>query len=151
MFGCAGEPACGSLDPALSADSAPADFTLAVTVAGPAAPSDAPVPRSRHAARYVMEADWVLRAAVGQSAGENTFPAQTRQLTAKQVDRLWQDLRDSGLLENPSPAAGQADAVYTIYYVAGGCRGTIRLDRENRSGASRLVDDLAALAWVADR
>jgi hypothetical protein len=96
-----------------------------------------------------MEADWILRAAMGAGVSDETFPPRTRQLTAPQVLRLWQDLRDSGLVDETPEAAG-TDLVYTIYFAGGGVRRALKLDRDSYPGAQRLVDDMAALAWVQE-
>jgi hypothetical protein len=138
-------------------DHAPSDFTLELTVYAPPPVGDnaRTLPTSRPA-RYVMEADGVLRVAVGGGVNEKTFPDQTRQLTAAEVDRLWQDLRDSGLLdaEHPSRVSSAAgigppghDTVYVLSYSAAGRRGTLVV-RPSESGARRLVDRLTRLAWI---
>jgi hypothetical protein len=134
----------------LSADDPPADFTLAVTVRSRPGSDPAHLNPSHRPARYVMEADWILRAAIGPGASEDTFPPRTRQLSFEQVRRLWRDLRDSGLLEEPALSPVEAELVYTLHYSADGSGRTLRLDGANFAGAERLVGDLAALAWVTD-
>jgi hypothetical protein len=138
------------LSPALAADTPPPDFTLAVTVHAQPGTDTATLPRSRRPAQYVMEADWVLRVALGTGAGEEKFPARTRQLSAGQAQRLWQDLRDSGLLEESPGPTTRPNAFYTIHYVADGMRRTLHLDSGSISSVQRLVDDLGALAWVPE-
>lgn len=64
------------------------------------AASAAPAPKP---ARYVMDADWILRAGVGLGAREDYFPYQARQLNAAQVQRLWERLVASGLLAPDHP------------------------------------------------
>jgi hypothetical protein len=155
----------------------PEDFTLAVTVLGPgrgpspvvkggdgkgdeevAAPQ---LPRSLRPGRYIVEADGALRAALGPGAEATTFPAQTRQLSPRQVDLLWRLVRDSGLLdatnpgriEGPDEALRSPDRTTALFYVAyAGQRVTVRtlLDRsgEDALAAERVVDRLAEWAWV---
>ena len=122
------------------------------------------LPRSLRPARYVIEADSCLRAAVGPDADATTFPARTRQLTAAEVDGLWRQLRDSGLLdpaspariEGPEPAAkaagGSTRPTALVYASFGDYRTTARvvLDRGGTEAldAERIVDRLAALAGV---
>jgi hypothetical protein len=156
--GCAGGKRA-ELAAALKGDEPPADFSLAVTVhgdvggaagAGGGAPAATGQPGSV-SARYVMEADWVLRAATGAGVSETTFPAQTRQLTHDQVQRLWWELRDSGLLEGGGARAGErGERGAVISYSVAGVRRTIRPLAADRPPVSRIVDRLAELAWVKE-
>jgi hypothetical protein len=110
-----------------------------------------------------MEADWVLRAAVGPRVSQETFPARTRQLTHDQVQRLWWDLRDAGVMGRDGAGAAGGDgggsagastargderieAVYVVSYTASGVRRAVPVVAE--PGARRLAERLSGLAWV---
>jgi hypothetical protein len=143
----------------------PPDFALAATVYAPA-PTDAaapPPPRPLRPARYVLEPDLVLHAAIGDGLDETTFPPQTRRLQQRHADRLWRLVRDSGLLdpgspqrldaaENYAPRPDRTTAVLTVSYAGARRSYRVLLDQEGDSGPGRqVVDDLAALAWVGDQ
>jgi hypothetical protein len=144
-----------------SDDRAPADFALGVTVLAPA-DAGAGAPRGARPARFIVQPDGVLHAAEGPVT-ERTFPPAVRWLTSEQVERLWWELRDSGLVGGaadapPHPAApppGATAPAYVVSWLMNGRRGTARVDA-NRSpperveAARRLADRLAALAWMTD-
>lgn len=158
LAGCAvrhGEPGV------MAMDEPPPDFAIAATVYAPQrAPAAAMRPRSMRPARYVLEPDLVLHAAVGPGADEEVFPAQTRRLRYRDMERLWRLARDSGVLDPGSPqrigapevyapSADRTTAVLTVSF--GGVRRSYRvlLDERGDSGPGReLVDELAELAWV---
>lgn len=157
--GCAadGEPEPA---PAVAFDAQPADFSIAVTVLAPRGAAAGALPRARRGARYIVEPDGVLRAAVGPGADDEMFPPQTRRLTARDVRRLWALTQDAGVLapDHPGRAAARDEvfvpvdrSVAYIEYTAGGRRDCVRinLDRADESaiGAEELVDELARLAW----
>lgn len=124
---------------------------------------DAALPRTLRPARYIVEADGALRAAVGPGADANTFPGRTRQLSPAQFDALWRTLRQSGLLdadnpsriEDPEAITRSPDRTTALVYVGfAGQRVTLRilLDR-SAPGAietERLIDRLAEWAWITD-
>jgi hypothetical protein len=156
--GCSSRPK--DPDP-MAFDEPPPDFALAATVyAPPASPGAALPARPLRPARYVLDPDLVLHAAIGAGADEATFPAQTRRLRHRDVERLWRLVRDSGLLEPGSPqrlaaaetyapSADRTTAVLTVSYA--GVRRSYRvlLDEGGDSGPGReVVDELAELAWV---
>ena len=141
----------------------PADFVLAATVYSPKSMERADLPRSLRPARYIVEADGVLRAAVGPGSETTTYPGQTRQLTPREFDTLWRIVRESGLLdagsvwrvENPDEVTRASDRTTALVYVGyEGKRTTVRmlLDRSGAESvaAERLVDRLAELAWVGE-
>jgi hypothetical protein len=175
--------ACASAPPPLPKaepipDQRPEDFVLAATVLAPR--EDPPalrdpdedeavrservrLPRSLRPARYIVEADGTLHAAVGRGASAETYPPQTRQLTPRQYDLLWRQLRGTNLLdpgnpariEGPEGAKRAPDRTMALIYVGyEGKRITLRvlLDRgsEDAIAAERLVDRLAELAWVRE-
>lgn len=142
-------------------DDRPADFMLAATVHSPESMSKARLPRSLQPARYVVEADGVLRAAVGEDSQTTTFPGRTRQLTPREFDALWRLVRESGLLdaenaarvEGPDELTRAPDRTTAIVYVSfDGRRMTLRtlLDRTSPGAAEveRVIDRLAEWAWV---
>ncbi len=144
--------------------SAPADFTLAVTVLSPArsmAEVDRLPPRTRPAC-YLVEPDGSYRVAVGPAASPTVFPPLARHLTREQVDRLWSLARDAGVLDTDHPGRVQnvetfvrpaGDATFALVYAgfAGSQRHVaIPLDGEHADPTTitPLIDELTALAWM---
>jgi hypothetical protein len=89
------------------------------------------------------------------------FPPQTRQLTRSDVDRLWRLIRDSSLLASDNPdrtrpglpiGMTQIRPAAQIVVTFGGRTNHFRvlLDGETpgSDSALRLIDHLAALAWI---
>lgn len=151
---------------AIERDQPPADFQLGITVQAPQSRlgaraiitpardgqpatqtfvSNTPygqrgvaaIPVSHRPARYVFEADWVLRSAVGYGARESNFPTQTRQLNAEQIQQLWTMLQSSGLLDAhhpaivstaPEPEEGMGRTAYILSYQVAGLRRTLVID-----------------------
>lgn len=141
----------------------PADFAAAVTVLSPGREGQ-PGP-----ARYVMEADWVLRAVLGPGAHEGVFPARTRLLSRRQVEMVWEEIAATALADPRSPyRVGVWDAdpvsgerrpvdrpVYLVFVAADGDRRVLAIDTapgaaapEDAAAARRLAEMLAGLAWV---
>ncbi len=140
----------------------PADFTIDAVVHGPAnASSD--TPRVQRSARYIVEPDGVLRAALGDGASFDEYPWPTRTLTPRQSDSLWRLARDGRLL-NPSstmridsphayrPPAQSGAAYAVITFIAQGQRQSIvaRMGPRGSASANQLIDRLAALAWIPE-
>jgi len=159
--GCAGSPMEDDA-PGASASatrSRPTDFTLAVTVRGtsPARAarggSPAPVPPGLRPARYVIEADGVLRAALGPGANDETFPAATRRLDPADLDRLWAIVARAGWLDADPQGVGWGalgpDVPTTGTTIAVSGRGAQRMILATRGDASAraLAEALAGLAW----
>jgi hypothetical protein len=147
----------GAPDP-LEYERAPADFTLDITVQGPAEPT---LPRAQRPARYIVEPDGVLRVGVGEGVSEDYYPPQTRQLTHNNVDRLWRLIRDSSILAPDNPdrirpgrplGMAQPRPAAQIIVTFGGTTNYFRvlLDGETPGSESglRLIDHLAGLAWI---
>lgn len=169
-------PACASqrradYEAAITSSRPPEDFWLGVTVfktpadtaSRAAAYLQLPIPV--RPARYVVEADRILRVAVGSGATVDTFPDQTRQLTEAEFDRVWNTLRTSSLVidDNPAevgapPAVGTLGArtMYIVEFSAGGDRRMLAMDAEPAPGeggagaedAKKLVEQLATLGWM---
>lgn len=157
---------CGST-PAAAGDSAPADFSLAVVVRVPEADADAwtaadrSAPRAQRPARYLVEADDVLRVMLGPGALPRTFPPPTRRLTRAQVESLWAKIREAGLLTEGEVVSreglGQEFADRPAIVAEPTALLSIRAGRERvyrrevlREGSAvyRLTDELAGLAWI---
>ncbi len=160
-------PACGSgpaaiTEPTLPSDP-PDDFALAVTIFAPEVDAEAisALPRSVRPARYVVEPDGVLRAAIGPGADPDVFPAQTRRLTDRQRAQLWRLVRDQGLLATNHPGRIATDRTYlsspdrraVLVEIAGADqRRYLELHADDRASdpavAVALTDRLAELAWL---
>ncbi len=169
MAGCAASRS-ERVERALLSDEPPADFWLAVTVLRPVplgalinARTEAERSTVPRAARYVVEADAVLRVAVGYGATEDTYPARTRQLTRGQMWELWRALRGTGLVDADHPdrtgrlpeldefgkrTAGRGG--YCVSFSIEGERRALAIDeaRPAAAEARMLVERLAALAWI---
>lgn len=153
---------------ALASSRPPEDFWLGVTVFK--APADTAsraaaylkLPIPIRPARYVIEADRVLRAAVGSGATVETFPDQTRQLSEAEFDRLWETLRSSPLVSDDQPGLVGAPpglgtlgdrTLYIVEFSAGGTRRMVAIEAAPTPGpgaddAKKIVEELAALAWM---
>lgn len=153
---------------AVAAERPPDDFWLSVTVLR--APADTAsraaaylrTPVATRPARYIVEADRILRAAVGSGATMETFPDETRQLTEAEFDGLWTTLRGSSLVREdhaamvgmaPSAASIGGKTMYVVAFSAGGDRRVLLIEAEPAPGdgaadAGKLVEQLAALAWM---
>lgn len=161
LAGCGGGPAVIA-EPVLP-DDPPDDFALAVTVFAPEVTPEAisALPRSVRPARYVIEPDGVLRAAVGPGADSDVFPARTRRLSDRQRAQLWRLVRDQGLLARDHPARISTDRTYLpvpdrravlIEMAAADQRRFLELHADDRAADPSIVlaltDRLAELAWM---
>lgn len=120
----------------------PGGETIIPAAGGQTGASVASAPIIVRPARYVMEADWILRGAVGATSRETFFPDQTRQLDAAQVEKVWKAMQASGVLDehNPSlvaraPTPEEIDADqrgvptrYIVSYSVAGTRRTLVMD-----------------------
>jgi hypothetical protein len=89
----------------------PRDFWLGITVTGPIRESTAAYeaqPRSMRPGRYVVEADRILRVALGPGATPESFPPPTRRLTPAEFADLYHAAQDAGLLTTDHPFAVKA-------------------------------------------
>ena len=143
----------------------PTDFALGVTVlSGQQDPElNARLVRWRRPVRHVIEADWLLRSAVGVGVNPDVFPAGVRQLRREQVERLWRDIQSSGLLRKDHPSSiaqvqgtGRAmlGSVAIISITHDGRVDARRVSLGGRDAdtlaAATLLDHLAALAWIRE-
>jgi hypothetical protein len=155
---------------------APDDFWMGVTVIGPVRESmsayDA-LPRAHRPARYVVEADHILRAAVGPGAKDEAFPAPTRRLSAAEVTQLYRLCGEAGLFDADHPnlvgttpipklmdkPITNADmdrdlrTMYTITLHANNKQRTLYMEvsphaTQDSRQAGRVVDWLANKAWM---
>ncbi len=152
-------------EPIVLPESAPDDFALSVTILGPEtepAEIDA-APRTQRPARYIIEPDGILRAAIGPGATPRVYPGQTRQLSPAQVQRVWRLTANTGLLDGDSltridnteiffPGRERTTALVYVRQGGVGSHFAVRLpvgDAES-PGVAQLVDQLAELAWVPE-
>lgn len=149
----------------------PADFALGATVLRPVPlalgagvrTAGSGLRLAERPARYLVEADAVLRAAIGPGASETTYPPRTRQLSREQWAELWREFRAMSLAESDHPAmAGRAPTIdeaaeasggrttWVITFAAAGDRRTLVIHEggEGEGEARRVVERLAGLAWV---
>jgi len=87
----------------------PADFTLGVVVFGDEDAGDV----SSLSARYIVDAEGILRASVGEGSGALTYPKITRRLTDDQLEEIWDMLNQLALFPSGggSNGRGQWDIV----------------------------------------
>lgn len=141
----------------------PPDFTLSVTVYSPAQDEAeiAAAPRTLRPARYVMEADGLLRAQVSPGLTPESFPTVVRRLDDRQMTRIWRQLRLCGYTVPGHPSQLSSESAYlprsdrpvaVVGYSFAGRVAAFRafLDRASADAvaAERLVDLLASLAWL---
>ncbi len=141
----------------------PEDFTLSITVVVPGIDEAAlaSLSRAEKPARYIVEPDGILRAAVGPGATPRVFPGQTRRLSDAQLNRLWRLVRETGLLESGSitrisntetffPPPGRATALISITADGRVRAFAVRLPVGDPPSAAttQLIDEVAELAWI---
>jgi hypothetical protein len=163
LLGCSSNsPPPPPVEPPLP-DDRPDDFVLAATIFSPNVAHEARLPRSLRPARYIVEPDGSLRAAIGPGADATTYPGRTRQLTPAQFDSLWRNVRQSGLLDPDNPSREDDPEVLTrstdrttalVYVGFEGRRITLRILMDRTSPGSveaeKLIDRLAEWAWIKD-
>lgn len=152
-------------EPVVLPDTAPEDFALSITVVGPSsAETDIDDrPRAERPARYLVEPDGLLRAAIGPGATPRVYPRQTRQLTEAQIQRLWRLVGETGLLEPTTltsidnteiffPQRSRPTALVYIRQQGTGSHFAVRLPVGDAESAmvAQLVDQLADMAWVPE-
>ena len=139
----------------------PHDFGIGVTVH---APEDRDAARALRPARYLLEPDGALRAAVGAGADERTFPPVTRVVDADGRARVWALFVNAGLVGGTHERVGYGgrfepsgdDPEAMVYASWDGRRRAWRVvldpgrDAGAGTGPEALIDAMAELAWVAD-
>ncbi|MCC6286099.1 MAG: hypothetical protein IT439_12505 [Phycisphaerales bacterium] len=154
---------CAAAPPPADASGRPADFAVSITVIST---QDDPtlisaLPRQMRPARYVIEADGSLRAAVGAGATPDIRPALTRRLDSAQMARLWRLIEESGFAEPEGASRLASEAAASELYAAttavmsvthAGTRAASAIDLEGggaeAEAAALIVDQIAAWAWV---
>lgn len=158
---------CSSTPAGPGPASVPADFSVAIVVRVPEAQADAwtagdrSQPRATRPARYLLEADDLLRVVVGPGGVPKTFPPPTRRLTREQVEAVWARLRDSQLMTGGEAisrdALGQEFADRPMAVSVPTALIVVRADGKRvyrqealapGSPAYGLTDALAELAWI---
>lgn len=138
-----------------SADAVPEDFWLSLTVMAPS--TDPAADRAHTPARYLIESDCVLRAAVGPGASENSLTSFVRPLSQQQVINVYADTQDIRASElQPVSIAPTRDnlgdrRLIVLSLRERGFRRTYLIDPainpDHASRAYTLADRLAELAW----
>jgi len=123
---------------------APDDFSLSIST---------PPNTNSAGVWFVMTADGVLRAAVGERVIESPIPPYVRQMNRQEVDELWRNVEAAGLVqavETSPPVSNWKTATgerATVYVSAWGQRRTVLLD-VNNPGVSGSLVALRKLAWM---
>lgn len=138
------EAALGGAEP-------PEDFVVALTVLGDPSGAGGRSRPGLRAARYVVEADGVLRAAIGQGVTPSTFPPMTRTLDDGQIRDLWRlasaaAQQPGEVIANPDLFQGGPGSA-VLYLSAGGTRRARAVSLGDPAIAG-LADELARLAWI---
>lgn len=134
----------------------PEDFSLAVTVFDPIHAGEHPSPPLTPA-RYILDPDGALRAAVGAGASPTTFPPIVRRLSEGQRQRVWWLTLATGAhepgpgerIDSPEtyrPASDDPEALITVAWL-GGRASVVRTLGEGEPGRA-LTAELARLSWV---
>jgi hypothetical protein len=143
-------------DPAWTTELPTEGFWLAVTAhQEPGDPSFASIP----VARFVLEADGQLRAAVGPGADETVFPPPIRRLSREQLTAVWSQIAAIDSL-NTSPHSRISDALAPGQTRPSSIRITAAGDGRQRArsfqsqdvdaaSATKLVNQLTDLAWMS--
>lgn len=137
---------------------APGRFVLGVTVLGT---PDGQRDPAFQPARYIVEADGQLRAAVGAGVTPLTFPPVTRRLDDRQIAGLWAIVERSDILRDPDPArtpsaelvrAEKGRTIAVVFASAGDIARTSRFELSPPDPDSPrirpLIRELAKLAWI---
>lgn len=133
----------------------PSDAILSVTVM-PQRPRFQRTEREFAPARYVVEADGVLRAAVGEGVTVQTYPGRTRDLTPDEWATLWDTLLATGVLDPDDPRAIEGEMSLTpdplrravIWARGGGRSAGMVIDPSRDDPTAALVTLLEELAWI---
>lgn len=133
----------------------PSDAMLSVTVM-PQRPRFQRPEREFAPARYVVEADGMLRAAVGEGVTVETYPGRTRDLSPDEWANLWKVALETGVLDpdDPRTVSGEMSLTpdplrrATIWLRGGGRSAGMVVDPSRDEPTARLVTLLEELAWI---
>ncbi len=164
-LGCAGTPPAPpppiSSAPPAWPEAAPSDFSLSAAVAAPAGfgSGSRDIPRAMRPGRFLLESNGRLRWSGSARIGA-ALPPIVRELDRGAIEELWRAARGSGAFD-AAPDTGNPDrplisggnaASARLELLAGGRQRVVTLPLDRASpeaiAAERLVDRLAALAWV---
>lgn len=137
------------------ADMPPSDAMLSVTVM-PQRPRFQRPEREFAPARYVVEADGVLRAAVGEGVTVETYPGRTRDLTPDEWANLWEVALATGVMDpaDPRTVSGEMSLTpdplrrATVWIRGGGRSAGMVVDPSRDEPTARLITLLEELAWI---
>lgn len=133
----------------------PSDAMLSVTVT-PQRPRFQRPEREFAPARYIVEADGVLRAAVGEGVTVQTYPGRARDLTDEEWAALWGALLATGVLDPDDPRAVEGEMSLNpdplrravVWARAGGRSAGMVVDPARDEATAALVTLLEELAWI---
>ncbi len=133
----------------------PSDAMLSVTVM-PQRPRFQRQEREFAPARYIVEADGVLRAAVGEGVTVQTYPGRTRDLTTEEWTTLWETLLATGVLNEDDPRAIEGEMSLTpdplrravVWANGDGRSAGMVIDPSRDEATAALVTMLEELAWI---
>lgn len=133
----------------------PSDAMLSVTVM-PQRPRFQRPEREFAPARYIVEADGVLRAAVGEGVTVQTYPGRTRDLTPEEWAELWEAVLTTGVLDPDDPRAIEGEMSLNpdplhraVVWARGGGRSAgMVVDPARDESTAALVTLLEELAWI---
>lgn len=133
----------------------PSDAMLSVTVM-PQRPRFQRTEREFAPARYVVEADGVLRAAVGEGVTVETYPGRTRDLTPDEWANLWQVALSTGVMDptDPRTVSGEMSLTpdplrrATVWVRGSGRSAGMVVDPSRDEPSAALITLLEQLAWI---
>jgi hypothetical protein len=148
-------PGCASTKPSSGAGAPPSDAMLSVTVM-PQRPRFQRPEREFAPARYIVEADGVLRAAVGDGVTVQTYPGRTRDLTTEEWATLWQALLATGVLNLDDPRAIEGEMSLNpdplrravVWANGNGRSAGMVVDPSRDEATAALVTLLEEMAWI---
>ena len=132
---------------ATSPDAPPPDFALSIIVREDAA--------GLTPARYVLDADGALRAAIGPGAGPDTFPTFTRRLDEDERRDLWRLALAAGAADparraiaSDERAAFRRGERVIVWVRADEQAGVLSADPARDGTTRTLIEAFERLAWV---
>lgn len=101
----------------------------------------------RQGAVYIVEPDRTLRAGVGGDLSGPSYPPRTRTLTNAQMQRVYNLLAESGVLDSTGEH-GARESPLDLYVSAAGRRRAVAVGLGEQADLQPLVGELDRLAWV---